>query len=46
MAAFENRVDVDVDVGKGTDYCVYNIPVFPCNISLDPAGTKMKGFVA
>lgn len=32
----------DVDLGNGTDYCVYNIPVFPHNISLDPAGTRWK----
>lgn len=39
ITAFGNGF-MDVDLGKGTDYCVYNIPMFQYNISVDPVGTR------
>lgn len=33
---------MDVVLGEGTDRCVYNIPMFPYNISLGPVGTRWK----
>lgn len=41
-AAFWSAPYMDVALGDGTDYCVYSIPVFLYNISLDPVGTRWK----